>query len=266
MQRPFGPPPLATTPAEVTKYTAPLLLLHGRWCTAAVWRPFIGYLCHLGWTCHTLTLFGHRNQVRGGRIVHAGFAERLAAVRAAITACDATPVLIGHDLGGLVAMHCGTRARAVVALAPFIPHPVATTFGAPIGRWRAWLARWRSPLLSAADGPLAVEYEAHRPPGGTTSESARLIDELGRRDLRVRGRATVPTLLVAGQADTVSTPDLVERLATDTGATVFRAEGGGHALPWEPGWEKRVTLVHRWLVQQLGESLLATLEKADEEN
>jgi hypothetical protein len=39
------------------------------------------------------------------------------------------------------------------------------------------------------------------------------------------------------------------------------APGAGHALPWEPGWERLVHTIHRWLVQTLGEPLLATLDE-----
>jgi len=38
---------------------------------------------------------------------------------------------------------------------------------------------------------------------------------------------------------------------------------GTHALPWEPGWERLVSVVHRWLVQTLAEALL--LPPADED-
>ncbi|MBP1684744.1 MAG: alpha/beta hydrolase [Deltaproteobacteria bacterium] len=264
MQRTFGAPLIATAEAEFAKYTAPILLLHGLWCTAAVWRPFMGYFSHLGWTSHALTLCGHGAPVDPGHIAQAGFGDHLAAVRHAIDACEATPVLMGHDLGALLAMHCGRHARAVVALAPLIPPPVGSGRGAVLARWRAGLARWWSPLLPEPKGPLAVEYAARRPPGGTTPESARLMDELAYRPYRLEGEPAVPTLLVAGQADAVSPPEQIERLAAETGAAVFRAEGAGHGLPWEPGWEKRVTTVHRWLVQQLGESLLRPVDEEEE--
>jgi len=39
-------------------------------------------------------------------------------------------------------------------------------------------------------------------------------------------------------------------------------EGAGHWLLGDAGWQPAVSLVHRWLVQRLGEPLLETYAEA----
>ena len=55
----------------------------------------------------------------------------------------------------------------------------------------------------------------------------------------------------------------VASFAQSLGAELRVAPGAGHALPWEPGWEGRAHTVHRWLMQTLGEPLLATVDEED---
>src|SRR4029453_18774510 len=104
----FGPLDAEVTRPETDKFTAPLVLVHGLWDRAAVWRRFAGYLAHRGWQCIALVRRGEVSDV----------ATHVSDLRTAIAAVDAPPVIVGHDFGALLALHCGDVARAVVALAP----------------------------------------------------------------------------------------------------------------------------------------------------
>ena len=66
----------------------------------------------------------------------------------------------------------------------------------------------------------------------------------------------VPTLVVAGGDDRLLDPRSAEAFAGATGAELRVVEGGGHWLLAGPRWQGVAALVHRWLVQRLGESLL----------
>ena len=252
---------LTTTTPESAKFTAPLLLIHGRWCTAAVWRPFAGYFAHLGWTCHAMTLRGHGEPQDPAVIARTDFTDYFEDVHLAIAACKAPPVLLGHDLGGLLALSCAAAGRAVVALAPVVPEAVT---GNRRAAWGSRLAFWRSRLLLPS-GSIAVDYFGQRVPGGTTPESRRLARQLAADDLPLPSSPGLPKLLIVGEADAVCPPHDAERLATRVGADCYKLEGIGHALPWDTGWEKRVVQIHRWLVQQLGESLLVPREEEEED-
>jgi pimeloyl-ACP methyl ester carboxylesterase len=262
----IGPVSIEAIAAESPKFTAPMVLVHGLWCTPAAWRRFMGYLAHRGWSCMALDL--HSDAVAGSEraLSQTSLSDYATHVRQVIAACDAPPVLLGHDLGGLLVLRRDLPAiRAVVALAPLIPRPISVSGKPALTGLISRLALWRGRPLPPPRGKLAAAYFATAPPGGTTSEPAALAREL-RRDnfpLATIG-VNVPALVLAAERDVFSMPSDVRRLAEHAGATFRLAERAGHAMPWEPGWERRVSEIHRWLIQTLGDPLLA-MHEAEEE-
>ncbi len=89
MQRRVGHAVIESIAAEIPKFTAPMLLVHGLWCTAAVWHTFMGYFAHRGWTCHALNLRGRAAPDSAISIGRVRFADYLEDVRGMIAACDA---------------------------------------------------------------------------------------------------------------------------------------------------------------------------------
>jgi len=109
----IGPLLADVVEAETEKFTVPVLLVHGRGESSSVWRPFSGYLAHLGWRCMAVCL---REE-----------ADQLAEMREAINALETLPVLIGHDCGAVLALQSARDARAVIALAPLVPAAVLSS-------------------------------------------------------------------------------------------------------------------------------------------
>jgi len=258
MQRRIGLVTIETLGAATPKFTAPMLLIPGMWCSAAVWRRFMGYLAHRGWTCHAVALRGHADAVWAGSVGSVTFDDYRADVAGVVAECDAAPIVIGHDLGGLLALHC-TTAAAVVALAPLVParapHPV-------LARLRTRLAARLARPLRPPRGALRLACFGREVPGGATLESARAARQAVVLAPAEIPRRNGPTLLVAGDGDLLSPAAEIERLAQQLGAVCHRV-AAGHAMPWESGWEQRVAETHRWLIQTLGEPLLALTEGDD---
>lgn len=255
---------LESIAAESPKFTAPLLLIHGLWCTARVWRSFMGYLAHRGWGCQALNLRPHNDASFRNPIREVRFADYLGAVRQVIAACDAPPIVVGHDLGGLLALCCRAHTRATVALAPLVPRSIAPTSIRALFGLRSRVAVLRSRPLPAPRGKLGVAYFGSGVPGGTAPDSGWVVRELAREDLRVPHDVGAPALVLAGGRDPFCPPNALARLADYFGATLRQVDGAGHAMPWEPGWEQRVSEIHRWLIQTLGDALLANREDEEE--
>jgi pimeloyl-ACP methyl ester carboxylesterase len=258
MQQRVGDITIESIASESAKFAAPLVLVHGLWCSAAVWRKFMGYLAHRGWTCHAVNLRGHGDAGGRERISGVRIADYLSDLQRVIELCDAAPVVMGHDLGGLLALACPPGAtRAVVALAPLVPRAISGGLRpAVLPTWRSRLAMWRARPLAPPRGKVGAEYFAAAPPGGATVDSVRAASELDDRVFRLRIGSECPALLVAGECDRISPPGAVERLAQHAGAQFRIAERSGHAMPWASGWEQHVVATHRWIIQTLGEPLL----------
>src|SRR6185295_16922768 len=95
-------------------------LVHGLWSSVPMWRSFTGYLSHRGWSCFAVEL--RRTDAAAVQDVQALIAD----LRVMVGMLDAPPVIVGHDLGGVIAQHCAAAARALVSLAPLVLPPLTT--------------------------------------------------------------------------------------------------------------------------------------------
>lgn len=260
MRKRIGQVEIDTVAAERSKFTAPLLLIHGLWCTSTVWFPSMGYLAHRGWDCHAI----HPPARSPDTLPASSLREYLNDLREVVLACAAPPVIIGHDLGGLLALtrDLGPR-RAVVALAPLAAtcHRTAPIPGLA-GVWPR-LIMALSDRLPPPRGRLATAYFGNLPPHSTVAEPSVIVRELIDPHIQLSLGPQVPTLIVAGEADAVTPVETIEKLAHAVGADLQRVKGG-HGLPWEPGWQERTAEIHRWLIRTLGDPLLALLEEEPE--
>lgn len=255
MKRRVGPLWAEVAQGEVEKFTAPILFVHGLWSTETVWRGFSSYLTHRGWTCVAVRLRG-----RDGTGVD-DVEEHASDLRSVVSSLPAPPVILGHDLGALLGLHLSEQASAVVALAALVPAPIANLTRLPATD--GWLVRWRGGRLPAPRGRLRGAYTPNDP---EVREPASVVRQLREREWPPAppGRP-VPTLIVAGGCDPVTDTGAAQRLADHMGAEFDLEPERGHSLLTEPGWEERVSRVHRWLVKRLGISLLALYEESQEE-
>jgi pimeloyl-ACP methyl ester carboxylesterase len=245
-----------TVPAEGGRYAAPLVLVPGLWAGRDVWRGFSTYLAHRGWECRLVDLRG-----RGG------LEQRAAAVGAYVERLPAPPVIVGHDAGAVVAAAAAAEGRvaAVVLLAPLATGHAATratllSLGTLLG---VALARPVAPPAQTVAGLLAGLSDAER-----TAVAARLgaDDGAALRDL-VRGRLPprrlpVPALVVGGADDALLSPTAAVALGRAYGAEARIVDGAGHWLLAGSRWQAAVDVIHRWIVQRLGEPLLETYAEA----
>lgn len=254
MRRRLGRLEVEAVEGEGAKFTAPMLLVHGLWDDPAVWRPFMGYLAHRGWQCFAV---GWRSTPDGVR------RDSLTALDAEIVAAVAdlgtSPIVVGHDLGALLALRAAPHARAVVALSPPPVPSIDPIHASYLARTGTLLERLRGRPLSAPPLHRRIEIAGLTP----AREAPALLRELrGNRTPPVAVPANVPALLVCGDADPVLSIDAARRFASQVQAQLRVVRAGSHALHHDTGWDQVVSEVHRWLIRSLGEPLLARLEEA----
>jgi len=255
-------PILDTIAAESEKFTSPLLFVHGLWANPSVWRKFMGYCAHRGWTCHALHL---PRRGAGAGATPLSLAEMATAVASAAGALATPPVLIGHDLGGLLVLTGTAPARAVVALTPLwrsgfreVNHHLAAGWKNRIASIRGRPVvpnpgRWRDEYMPGADCL-----------GFVVPESPRFLRAVREQAESLILRTDVPTLIVGAERDRFAAPDQLRQLADRTGAEIALVADAMHALPWDRGWERTVATVHRWIVKSIGEGLLVERDEEDE--
>ncbi len=170
-----------------------MVLLHGFGAGSGHWRRNAGDLAAAGWCVYGLDLIGFGASSQPGSHPHQALDNRLWArqVRAFLAEVVGGPaVLVGHSLGGLVALTCSvffpTWVRAVVA-AP-LPDPSLLMAQRRQPRRRPWRRRLQRGgiqlLLRLLPLELAVPLLAHSPLLDLGIQSAYHHPVIGDQELR----------------------------------------------------------------------------------
>ena len=266
----------AVSTPERSKFTAPLLLVHGLWSGSWMWQEVAGTLSQRGWEVWALDLRGRPGSRPIDTLGGVRLEDYVEDVVAAAQALWAPPVVCGHDLGALLALIAAAQVtpRALLLLAPVLP--------------RAWVAEGRPPLpLARLSAVLAVLWGRPLSPPRLTVAGDFLFNTLPRAVqaqlwaqlqpdsgtvVRTLTRGQVPfpvtgiqcpALIVSGSADRMGALVAARWLATRLHGEHHEYPGQGHWLLAGEQWTKLVTDLHRWLIMTLGEALLVPPEEEE---
>lgn len=177
------------------------------------------------------------------------------------------PVVIGHSMGGLLALLLCARgfARAGVLLTPAPPSSILAirpsnlmAFARIQARW-GW---WRTPHRATLREALSYTFNTADRATGEREHSA-FVHESGRALLEIAlpwldrakaaavdpRRVTVPLLFVAAEKDRLVPPGVVRRTARQFAhvSDYVEYEGQGHWVLGQPGWERVAGHAEAWL-------------------
>src|SRR5690242_18891541 len=204
---------LTATPVhpEGPRYAAPIVYLAGIWVAPALWRPAATYLAHRGWA-------GRLLDTRG---VPGGIAARAEAVAADLATRAASPVLVAHDAGAMVALAVAATVpvRALVLVSPLVPGEPGT-HALTSSRGLVWALLRRRPVAPPS-GRTADAYlggVASDTVAGLADEDPRMLSDLARRS-RIRSPPQMPpSHVLRGGADPVVSDADARGLSDDLGA------------------------------------------------
>ncbi|MCX7888120.1 MAG: lysophospholipase [Rhodobacteraceae bacterium] len=260
---------IAGLPARRTRTSdgrPPILFLHGAFVTHESFARWQDALAEQGWGGVAVSYRG-RLGVPPDHAAGLRVADYVEDARRAVACLDEAPVLMGHSLGGLVAMKLLEEGLgcAAVLLAP-----------APSGMLTAQAAALPSylPML-----PSILAGRSFLPPAGTCNrivlnrmpaaerpifhgalvpESGLVYRELMGGAVRVdAARIRRPLLVMGGSQDRVISVALLRRTASNLGATLRLLPGRGHLFFAEPGWTDLVPEVAAWLGRAVAASRAA---------
>lgn len=250
-----------------------IVLVHGMWGHAGILEPLRAQLAARGYRVETPELPGHGQEELAdarelGRLSLTDYAARINRCLDEL-ASEPPPILIGHSMGGLITqMVAATRQtgpivllnsaqpRGVNIITPSSARATLNILLTP-GFWRK---KHRPSYHRARYGILnrMSETDARRIHATLGFESGRAYAELvfwffdRHRVTQVDStRIQVPILAITGSEDRIIPPGVVRQIAKFYPTATFVCYSGhGHWTFEEPGSEKIVADIDRWLNQQ----------------
>jgi pimeloyl-ACP methyl ester carboxylesterase len=234
-----------------------ILCLHGLFAAGWVFDELLPLAAARGHSAAALSFRGHAPSAPEPRLGTISVSDYVADASAAAKALD-RPIVIGHSLGGLVALRLAAAGlvRAAVLVAPAPPRWISVLSPpllARMGRYAADL------LLDRAFLPRREDLDAlvlnRVPVEERDAVRARLVPDSGRaaRDAALGVHAvaarevSVPMLFVSGDEDRFIPLGVTTRVARRFGAPLHVARGHGHFLFAEPGRAPHLTAMLDWI-------------------
>lgn len=243
----------------------PIVMAHGAFCGGWVWDRFAATFRTAGHQALTPDLPGHAadappDAARG--LSMTDYARALADVALGL---DAPPVLIGHSMGGLVALMAAMRTpvAGLVLLAPSAPWGVAgSTMEEAVSAVSLYAL---GPYWAQAVQPDYASFRRFAvdrlPSAARHALHARMRPESGRALFETlnwwldpfmttavdAARIGAPILAIAGGHDVVHPPATVRETARRIGASFEIMPEMSHWLPGEPGWQAVAARCLAWI-------------------
>lgn len=245
------------------------VLIHGMWATPDVWRNWGAFLEARGWQSTAPVLRHHEAQPLApppklGTTSLIDYADDL---EVTLRALPEKPIVVGHSMGGLLALMLCARglARAGVLLTPAPPAGVLAL--RPSNLWAfariqmnwGW---WRKPHRATLSEALWHTFNTTDRREGAerhatfVHDSGRALFEMalpwldGGKAATIDPRlVTVPLLFVAADKDRLTPPGVVRSTAQRFGPVADYVEypNQGHWVLGQPGWERVAEDTVAWM-------------------
>lgn len=251
----------------------PLLLVHGAFTGAWCWEAGVApYLRERGWRVECPDLPGRRGRADHERLQSFGLSHFVDAVRRAVERFERPPVVIGHSMGGGLAMQVGAiRRLAGLVLIASVP-PTGLLPASTALAWRdpeLWQAIGRLQTLGEDGADIGVLKRAmftdDVPEVAVRPHLQRFQNESRQAVLALQAPQAInpwafwglPVQVLGGARDTLIPPVFQHWTAGLLGRTAEMLEGFGHGLMLEPGWERVAGRIADWLEAEFGAAAAA---------
>lgn len=256
METRLGRFPAQTELPEPVKFAWPIMVLPELFTSARHLAPLVGYLATIGWEVFAPDLTADAG------FAQADFAKLVDSANEALTALGREAVVVGHGIGGLVALKLAERAGvkagiAIAPLAPGFPTPLLVNFGNRIRMWRGLplnppARRMLFEFVADADIHSRAQIIKALTPGATEAAMEVVAGNLS----YASADHAAPRLIVAGESDIFAPFEKLEAFAQRIGAPIAKIPNRGHWLIGGRALERTINEIQRFLVRSLGQDLL----------
>ena len=248
-------PALGEVP-EPLKFAWPIVVLPELFATSHHLAAMVGYFATIGWEVYAPDL-----RVTDSPLEKVDFAMLTDRAAEAIASLGREAIVVGHGIGGLVALKLAERAgiKAAVAVAPLAPGFRTSLF---MPRWNFFSA-WQSLPLNPPTGRTLFDFIADADvhsreqiikgliPGPTAAAL-----EVANGKISFANEKTAPRLIIAGESDKFAPYEKLEEFARGIGAPIVKIPNRGHWLVGGRALERVINETQRFLVRSLGRDLL----------
>lgn len=252
--------PAATIPRR------PLLFIHGAYVGAWCWQVhFLPYFAQRGYPAHALSLRGHGASEGRAQLAATRIDDYLQDVERAVRQIEQqhgqTPLLIGHSMGGFLAM-AYARENTLPGLALLATVPPEGLIGSALHLfWQHPQLMWElnalqniglpprlDKLRELLFSPTLPERELQRYAVQFQHESDRALIDMTMPQFDQRPpRGCPPVLVLGSEQDLLMPGHLLHSAAHALGVRAQFLKGLGHLLMLDAGWSAAADTLAAWL-------------------
>jgi pimeloyl-ACP methyl ester carboxylesterase len=244
-------------PAQSTPKATPIVFIHGAFTDHKCFDKIAVAFSNNGYNVYAVSRRGRLGQAPD-KAKGVSFQDYLEDTLAVIKAISPAPVLIGHSLGGLLALKAAEQTENIPALILLNPAPPAMLTAQPVSLPyffpllpKIFLGKPFLPSVSALK-TLALQKiapdEQDSIANGLIHESGIVYKEmmLGKISLS-KNRKALPTLVVGSDDDRIISKSLIRTTVKKTNGELKQYANHGHWLIGEPGLERVTAGILEWL-------------------
>jgi pimeloyl-ACP methyl ester carboxylesterase len=247
---------------EPVKFAWPIMILPDLFATPRHLALVLGYLASIGWETFVPNLRAAFGQGSTPPLEKLRFNDLAAIAGEALDAIGRDAVVLGHGVGGLVALKLSEhrRAKAAVAYAPLVPGFRTPLVGGLANRFATMLSRPIKPPTGRILFELIADSDPFTRDGlikaMVPDSSVLAADVISGAIEFAAADKSAPRLVVAGDSDIFAPIPNTTAFADSIGAKLATIAGRGHWLIGGRALERAINETQRFLVRALGQDLL----------